>query len=437
MFEEQVKKTPKTNEIEGKAETVLPAFNSRRKYVYGARKYTFLKAGEKAPRELQDVQIIIFDDAHNLDIACDKSKFSDQDTISVDEYIINIIKYWEKNFVIDLFVETEKKEEIDSETSYLGPLVKKLSSCLYSDKSECPYNNLRAHWTDNRLEIFAFEKFKTFWNAFLSIYWLGFIVTLSKPIEGSHYDFFYENVQIYLQGNEDKLVTHPDWIKKMDNSLEGLYLLDAFKIKKQINNIEIKTVREELLRMVEMKELELNSEIKKKERENLFLTIHECLVEFVDDYQKDLSANRMIGRHRFIDGSIKIYLSPTFIRKFEQYFNLFKSTMDFISPFMDLYLLARLFRTYKNPGRGRSAGEMAQRIIIIAGWHHTKMYWNFFNKMGITEIMDTQETRLDLHAECLDLKREDLIPFTPIKKDLNPYSQVNELIFSKMLNFFV
>ena len=45
------------------------------------------------------------------------------------------------------------------------------------------------------------------------------------------YDYVYENVQIYLRGNEDELVIHPDWMSKMDNSLEGLYLLDTFKIK--------------------------------------------------------------------------------------------------------------------------------------------------------------------------------------------------------------
>ena len=430
MISEQVQKTPAEDWVEIKADTGLPTFNSRRKYVYGARKYTFLKASRDAPRELQDIEIILFDDAHNLDIACDKKKFSDQDTISVDEYIINIIKYWEKKFVIDLFIETEKNIlEMGTHTNYIQPLVEKLSSCLLFEKSECPYNNLRAHWTDNRLEIFAFEKFKIFWNAFLSIYWLGFQVTLSKPIDRTMYDYVYENVQIYLRGNEDELVIHPDWMSKMDNSLEGLYLLDTFKIKKQIDNIEIKTVREELLRMVEMNQLEFNNEIKKKERENLFLTIHECLIEFAVDHQ-NFKGGKKIGNTRYIDGSIKIYLSPIFIPKFEQYFNLFKSTMDFISPFIDLYLLARLFRTYKTPGRGRSAGDMARRIIIIAGWYHTDIYWNFFHKMGITEIMDTQETRLDLHAECLDLKREDLIPFTPLKSVSSTFTRVEE-------NFYV
>jgi len=431
MFDENFEKTLEKNE------TGLPAVNTERKYVYGANRHYFIVASRRAPEELKDMQILFFDDSHNLDISCDKTRLNDEEIISVDDYIINIINYWEKKMVIDLFIEIGKNDPSDF-ISFMGPLSKKLSSCLQSEKSECPYNNLRAHWTDNRSELKCFKIFRNFWEAFISMQGLMYITT----IERKDYDDSYYYVQKYLEGNEEELVTHPNWIKKVDIFMDGLHLLDKFKIKKQINNIEIKTVREELLRMVDVKQQEFNDEIKKKELANFFLTVHEHIVEFAEDYKKNslLSQNvKIIGGMRYINDWEKIQLTPEFFSKTKQYHNLFVIYMNLVSPFMDLYLLARLFRTYKNPSGGKSAGNMAQRIIIIAGSYHNDIYRKFLFKMGMTIIIDIQEerTRFKLQKKgCLYLKREDLIPFTPIKSVSSTSPQTTENFLTKFFNYF-
>jgi hypothetical protein len=111
---------------------------------------------------------------------------------------------------------------------------------------------------------------------------------------------------------------------------------------------------------------------------------------------------------------------------------LYSEFCDMSSPFMDLYLLARLFRTYKTPGlMRRGAGDMAQRIIIIAGNAHTKRYQDFFKKFGFNEVFDTEKEDLYLKRGCLDLRREDLIPFTPVTQ-IAPTAPVEKSWFRRI-----
>lgn len=66
---------------------------------------------------------------------------------------------------------------------------------------------------------------------------------------------------------------------------------------------------------------------------------------------------------------------------------------DLVTPFMDLYTFARMFRSYKKQ-QGKYS-ESPSNIIAYVGDHHTKNYVRFFKYLNFMTVYSTRDPIID------------------------------------------
>ena len=236
------------------------------------------------------------------------------------------------NRTIDLFLEvaylTEGISMPEIGTSDIAGIVQTFQDCFSYDKSKCSYPNLRAHYTDMRLSILGIE-----------------------PTE------FSEIIS--------KLFRDPDNIKAWEKVLEilGTDNTDLFYL------------------------LTTQSDVNGKLAKQLQETDPEVAEILISYYRSQ----------------IKLDL-PVFIRQVTEYLGVLKrgyvrvstsrelviSLISWQSIILDLYLLARLFRSFQ--------GNPAQNVLIYVGDAHAEMMRGFFKDLGLKEIQKVRSEK-----SCIDI----------------------------------
>lgn len=188
------------------------------------------------------------------------------------------------DYVIDFMLEVEPNHQTNSEndTLQLVKLWKLLENCYSTDKSICPYQNVRIHWTDIRVKGLLKQ-----FNDILSV----------MQAYGNNPDDFLSSAGKSKEELEENFLTV---LGNIDSKFENLdILLEETKIIKQINNITDIDIRNELF-----------NEIKRKIRNRY-------------EYFQHVLYRRS---------------------KFDHF--LFSSLLDFVASFLDGYTVARMLRNF-------------------------------------------------------------------------------------------
>ncbi len=160
--------------------------------------------------------VYIFGDVHHHNIQCPEGVIP---TIHITNFIIKTIKD-NPDKIIDLFIETSfinksmPTRELHAD-SYLMDVTNSLKECLNINKDNCPYKNVRVHYTDVRIYLgHIFIQF---------LHW------------SKHTDEEIMRSDLNRKSKGKYIIDH---IKDAMNMLEPKKIMDQTKILKQLNNIE-------------------------------------------------------------------------------------------------------------------------------------------------------------------------------------------------------
>jgi len=345
--------------IELSAENILPL---KRRLVYGATDITKFIASDKTPPEFSKMVLYMVGDTHTLDNACTKPN-----PVALDEFLIDQIKTSPAK-TIDLFLEIDPYGiENNFGTNFIVSLSRKLYHCLGKDKSLCNYEKLRAHYTDMRHLAFPQNSFLYHVHHIL-LHLVNFVTepifqhsedkeTVARSLENFKEQLgngSFKNLESYRAHYSENGIS---MLEILQHNIEFMESADFYKITKQIDNAP-ELIREKLRNILHdtsqnrpifqlivaalpiLNELAILSQCAK-----------ETLVEKIICY-----APRLREIHRAITGSL-------------------------LSKYMDVYLLARIFRTYKTVKFKRSL-KPAKNVIILAGKYHLNNYELFFKNLG-------------------------------------------------------
>lgn len=260
-----------------------------------------------------------------------------------------------KNKVVDIFLEVNLRwiQEKTRQYGYLEDISDKFRSCLLQQK-DCQYKNARIHYTDVRFnaEFNDIQRYKKNLNELL------------KELE-----------DITPTQNDDspKGVRLKYLIEKLRQTVDPILRLEenedkkAFqvKIKKQIHNIRDSRVQDEISILIPwQKAIHSIVTIVKNTQ-----TILDNVVEYtngVSDLYEILS-----------EASLGIIYAH--------------------SKLMDIYLMARVFRTFRN-------GSDPKSIIIYVGNNHAETYRQILTAFGFQEINKAQSRANSRDVQCVDLQ---------------------------------
>ena len=260
-------------------------------------------------------------------------------TLNFSSFLASVITQNPRQF--DFFFEinfrtTKQSEKVVNPMNTIFNLVSvDFEGCLAISK-DCPYKNLRAHYSDYRSVTNVRHHVAT--NLYMGI--MNWMVNNTKRVP----------LYLYLDGEiqyliEDALETYTELLKKIN-----IFIKRDRKINKQLDNTPLKA---QILKFVEIRQ-------------------HDSFKEFV----------KFIGDHKistFSAYDIKTLTDP-------QIAILFKFATFFIhaySNIMDTYTLARMFRTFH-----KTPADDPENIIVYAGDDHAKYYTDFLNYINADKIIE-------------------------------------------------
>lgn len=268
-------------------------------------------------------------------------------------YIKELLKYYEykePNKIFDIFAEspTLGKELMtvkkSMHQSQLSKFINIFDSCLKIEKIFCEFKNVRVHYMDIRKTI---KLRYTLIDQFLAV----------------------ENL---LYGSYDDAYQY--WNRVPKEYVNQLLNFNDFKLEKLPKRIT--------------KQLD-------------FIPHYHIKKLIIDDYNERLKNIKFLLYHiRFLD---KIFSKDTNPEKNPEKFlprhvlvNIHKMYLDLSSSVMDLYLLGRIFRTFKNTDGTITEPE---NIIILSGNYHNDHYDEVFKMANFDVIYNVYNNN-----ECLDIE---------------------------------
>ncbi len=197
--------------------------NPNNLYLNGVRKFSYYRHRGLNKR------IYLLYDRHDANGTC--RYHVHKNYISVSHWILNTIVTNENSknpMLIDLFLETGEeifsnkfsKENIIPGMHGLIPVIGEYNNCLYRHDKKCPYDNIRAHWTDIRQNFSIYTKF-----------WI----------------YYYETIKLSEQPSGKLGPLSPD-IKNILHDPISYFnkVLNLPRIKKQFDNITEADIRDKL-----------------------------------------------------------------------------------------------------------------------------------------------------------------------------------------------
>ena len=291
--------------------------------------------------EKYDKHIYIFGDRHT------QSKCPPSD-MPVSDFLALTIDQ-NKDKVVDIFVEVpflaEKKEQSclpGEDCGTFHNLGKKFWNCLKKSKKDCPYKNLRMHYSDVR-NIGFFSRLETIY--FNLKYYTQYID--SDSIQRRIY--YTDQKMLRLIEEYKTLVPMIQSLGNTDFFLEKIIKID--KINKQIENIEEIEVKQAVLQYIK----NLLEKNKLPDLPNITLELSIENITKLNDFLVDI--------------------------------------IEYNAIFMDTYLLARLFRTFSDSSK-------TKHIIVYTGNFHSENYRKFLDELGFVRIAEKYNEENSL---CLSL----------------------------------
>ncbi|CAH6418827.1 Hypothetical protein POVN_LOCUS550 [uncultured virus] len=229
--------------------------------------------------------------------------------------------------------------------SYLKDAAAHFSGCLTYTKTACQYSNARVHYTDSR---FVSDAFTQLWLA------------LKLAVEPGKQEQGYTSLKYVLETARPELKTLLADAKSVQNWFDTI--MHKTRIEKQIRNIKDEHIRSFFTRALE------------NEMSYLVTNRFGGLT-----YDKLMQA----ATEKKADGIVAAWG------------NLLYTSVTY----MDLYLMARVFRSFRQVAGKRS--EDPQRIIIYAGYLHADRYRKYLNTLG--SFATTYTAKKTDVFQCLDI----------------------------------
>jgi hypothetical protein len=277
---------------------------------------------------------------------------------NVDEFIKDIIDNENKNTHIDFFLEmpyiSKDKEcfEYKSESYNVANLFNTYMDCFCPSKIKCKYKNVRFHHTDIRQSI---TENQIFLNKLLN-----FLITNK-----------FNSIFKLLESDEAKEYKS---LKTKENFLEyGLKVYSKFKLLKQQRNIPYEEVK---LKILEQLSKCLNKvDFKIITHENIFAVITDLII-YKNDEPKLLDNLNKIGKIR-------------------------DSVLFYTECYMDVYLVARMFRKFKT--KENEYSEEPKNILIFAGEYHAIAYRKLLAELRFKLLLYRRSDN-----DCIKINRNEL-----------------------------
>lgn len=309
--------------------------------------------------------IYVFGDIHDFREGC---KY--KNSLQIDKYLQKLLDYHHDK-VIDIFLEVPYlskdskavEYEYREEGGYLfARLIQTFSNCLQVLKHNCKYKNSRFHYTDLRwMNIESFTNLQ---------YLITKIESIAKDIE----DFWDSN----LSGKEAKL-TLDKISKKLEKFMNvsvnfNIYdILRNTKIKKQIEAIQNPKIKDKLNQKLEW--IIDNEELVNKGLETLYKLQYLTTVK---------------GKKVFLKEE------DSFNDLYDKLDSIHSLLLNYQVEFMDIFLLSRVFRSFKRIKNKYS--EDPKYIIIYAGDDHANSYRTFLSDIGFKTVNKSFDEN-----QCLDI----------------------------------
>ena len=350
--------------------------------------------------------IYIFGDMHVNKSTCspDKSNWS---KMKIDDYIGEKILNTNKDKVIDIFSEVNQSNSFVFNIFYLTNINYKFQPCYQSDRKDCKYPNLRFHYVDIRGEKDAFETLTYLRDLIKQLQYVNKVRNklgndfnnIAPKMKTFHNRSMVNHLKInpliitdiFSHDQYDKLLIVIEEIARTNSSdskiksLKLSNLLNYKKILKQVDAISNKEIKEKLLEWLDKKFKEY--------------------VNFIDFNGLLTTITLMKENHAFYP--------ENFIAKISNRLTMLGALI------MDVYLLARLFKKFKQ--RDKEYAEETKYIVIYAGDLHSDNYREFLNILGFKVVQQTKSDKEGKDFQCLDISQFDQ-PF--FKYNREPVSHV-------------
>jgi hypothetical protein len=360
------------------------------------------------------MRVYVFGEVHVKERLCDLSS-NQINNIRIDNYLYETCKYSSK--FIDLFIErgyfksSKGVPSLGSSSYFIDYISHKFGLCRSPLKeNKCPIPNLRLHLSDtrdyeaygNKKEIIDYIKLAETSNVFSII--LKIIVKNLTDNDMAEIRKIINDTYLGYRFLGNYLYDYKGLILHFVDYFEGLYsflskdinsfiikLFEEAKINKQLNNIKYEEVRDILLGWYRQKIVGI---IKAKPNlANLRLFIEE-LKELANGTNK----NSYMMRHS--DGrEVKVQIDPDLIN----YIADIRDILAFSVPLFDLYLMARVFRTFTLIQGQYSLSP--KNIIIYSGNSHANNQRELFKLLGF-EVLFHKEDKInedEISNQCLDV----------------------------------
>jgi hypothetical protein len=286
--------------------------------------------------------------------------------LTFDDLLISELKS-NPDSIVDLFIEATyinklyPKSKYNYTSSYMIDIIDKFKNCLELDKDTCAFKNVRMHYVDVR----------SFGSMDVRVLQLLYIIVTSLLKGESEIAYIsWENLTKELMENK----TNPTEIIKNMKDMSNIY--SSTKITKQIENIinHYNDVGEDLQNI-----LNYNNEF--------YIANKFKLLDLIDklnlgNLQKEIDNN---------------YLN-----------DMWKILNQLTVRLMDVYLLARMFRTFNTkdtinvPSKYSSPPE---NIIIYAGQYHIDFYIYFLKNHGFQLDVESYSKVKETNYQCVSLEK--------------------------------
>lgn len=329
--------------------------------------------------------IYLIGDFHEKTSKCPEN-VTNNDKILFQDLLVNELKQNPTN-LIDLFVEASYINKLYPKTkytyvdSYMIDVITHFKKCLELSKESCAHNNLRVHYVDVR----------AYGNIQVTLLKVMYMVTTSLLKDQDKLAQYSWN-SLTKELDEEK--TNP--LEVLDNLINMQNIYDVTKITKQLENIN-----------------PLYNEVRQRLTDILYYTNK----EYVDNKAILRQYIQELNQNSFTDMDKK-------------YLNYVWNILNNITVrLMDVYLLARIFRTFKSyDNKDKNIPELYKNppdnIIIYAGQYHIDFYKRFLTDVGFNINLELLSNQKDINYQCIALEKLTLPLFQTRKKIIRKHIPV-------------
>jgi hypothetical protein len=305
--------------------------------------------------------IYLLGEQHSMTGICDERYNAERPTYNADDFFFSLLNcFVPKNNKLDVFMELPYDPSSDvHKFTYLqsgnGSYMTRSYQRLYGQN--CKPSYIKDIYHDNGICIH--DGRVRFHHGDVRQIYHGFTKYISKCFRLLNHSYYYRGDKQHEIKKEINQFTE-EFSSYDEDKLLSLFNSSPFisKTRKQIDSIIVERVRSFLLSQLEFFIIIVTNKIK-------YLT-----------YGVVINEINKIARNKIIDPKIKLHVNRTYLK------------------IMDLYLMSRVFRTFKtDPLSPDSTLYSASNIIIYAGNAHIDNYIMWLLKLGFENILTSKKSQ--------------------------------------------